>query len=103
MEPEAGSQVVMTEPSTASLAEAAEGDGGTVGGGGLLGDAGGYVHCRAGGVLDVTVKELSPMLPAASLAEQVTVVVPSGKTVPDALLQVTSRGPSTSSSAVTAA
>ena len=29
------------------------------------------------------------MLPAASLAEQVTLVVPSGNTVPDALLQVT--------------
>ena len=51
----------------------------------------------------VTVKKLSPMLPALSVAEQVTLVSPSGKTVPDALLQVGVRAPSTSSSAVTAA
>ena len=41
------------------------------------------------------------MLPAWSVAEQVTVVVPSGNTVPDALLQVTVKVPSTSSSALT--
>ena len=47
-------------------------------------------HGHRGAVVSctVTVKELSPMLPAVSVAEQVTVVVPSGKTVPDALLQV---------------
>ncbi len=37
------------------------------------------------------------MLPALSVAEQVTLVVPSGKTVPDALLQVGVSVPSTSS------
>jgi hypothetical protein len=44
---------------------------------------------------------MSPLLPALSLAEQVTVVVPIGKTVPDALLEVAVSVPSTSSDAVT--
>jgi len=49
----------------------------------------------------VTVKELSPLLPALSDAEHVTVVVPSGNTDPDSVVQVAVTGPSTSSSAVT--
>ena len=58
---------------------------------------------RLGAVVSstVTVKVLSPLLPALSVAEQVTVVVPIGNTVPDALLQVAVSGPSTSSVAVT--
>ena len=58
---------------------------------------------RLGAVVSttVTVKVLSPRLPALSLAEQVIVVVPSGNTVPDALSQDAVSGPSTSSEAVT--
>ena len=58
---------------------------------------------RLGAVVSctVTVKVLSPLLPALSVAEQVTVVAPMGNTVPDALLQVAVSGPSTSSLAVT--
>lgn len=39
--------------------------------------------------LTVTVNEQEPLLPAASVAEQVTVVVPFGKVEPDAGEQVT--------------
>ena len=49
----------------------------------------------------VTVKEQLPELPAVSLAEQLTVVVPSEKLEPDGGVQVTVRAPSQMSLAVT--
>src|SRR5919201_2978633 len=51
----------------------------------------------------VTVKVSVPRLPALSVAVQVTVVVPSGKTLPDALSQPAATAPSTRSEAVGAA
>ncbi len=46
------------------------------------------------------VKVAEPVLPAASVALQVTVVMPSGKVLPDAGVQVTGRAPLTKSDAV---
>jgi hypothetical protein len=43
--------------------------------------------------LTVTVKEQAPVLPLASVAEQITGVVPVAKTVPEAGLQVTALTP----------
>ncbi len=48
----------------------------------------------------VTVKVADPVLPAVSVAEQVTVVVPSGKVLPDAGVQTGVIEPSTVSVAV---
>src|SRR5437899_11473728 len=48
----------------------------------------------------VTVKELMPVFPLPSLAEQVTVVVPSAKLLPEAGLQLTETGPAQTSLAV---
>jgi hypothetical protein len=52
-----------------------------------------------GGVesVTVTVKEAEPVLPCASIAVQVTVVVPSGNVEPLAGVQVTDTTPSTMS------
>ena len=55
---------------------------------------GGVVSCT------VTVKLLAPVLPAASVAEQFTVVTPSAKTPPEAGVQFTATLPSTMSLAV---
>jgi hypothetical protein len=49
----------------------------------------------------VTVNEAAPVLPRASVAVQLTVVVPSGKTAPLAGAHVTATLPSTASLAVT--
>ena len=59
--------------------------------------------CTSGAVVSttLTVKELVPLLPAASVAVQVTVVVPSGKTVSEACEQLGFSGPSTMSVALT--
>src|SRR5258708_16548699 len=56
----------------------------------------------AGGVVSrtVTVSDPDPTLPCVSVDWQFTVVVPSAKIVPDAGVQVTSRPPSTASTAV---
>src|SRR6266704_2603174 len=48
----------------------------------------------------VTVKELMPVFPLPSLAEQVTVVVPSAKLLPEAGLQLTETGPAHTSLAL---
>src|SRR5262245_7479814 len=55
-----------------------------------------------GGVVSttVTVKEPVAMLPWPSSAEQLTVVVPSGKLAPEAGLQTTVRGPTQASMAL---
>lgn len=48
----------------------------------------------------VNVAFAAPVLPALSVAVQVTVVVPSGKSEPEAGVQLTGSGPSTASVAV---
>jgi hypothetical protein len=48
----------------------------------------------------VTVKERLALLPAASLVEQLTVVTPAGKAVPEGGLHTGARGPSQLSIAV---
>src|SRR5438876_85885 len=55
-----------------------------------------------GGVVSttVTVKEFIPVLPLPSLAEQVTVVAPSGKLLPETGVQVTGTDPAQTSSAL---
>src|SRR5262249_50692974 len=53
------------------------------------------------GVKAVTAKLPVPRLPCASVEEQLTVVVPTGKVLPDAGTQVTGVDPSTSSTAET--
>ena len=59
-------------------------------------------RCNVGGVVSrmVTVEEAEPILPAASVAAQVTVVVPNGKIEPDAGEQVGDNDPLTVSTAV---
>ena len=56
----------------------------------------------SGGVVSttVTLKEAWPVLPAASVAEQVTVVSPKGKVSPEVASQVGVMAPSTSSLAL---
>jgi len=58
--------------------------------------------CKVGGVVSTTVTVKLPVdvLPAESVAEQVTVVVPRGKIDPDAREQVTGSVPSTLSVAL---
>ena len=60
----------------------------------------GTVTTGGGGVDDGDVKLALPVLPAASVALQVTVVAPRGKVLPEAGLQVGVRAPSTSSVAL---
>ena len=57
---------------------------------------------RSGGVVSCTVivKVSVAVLPALSVAVHVTVVIPSGKVLPDGRLQVGVMGPSTASLAV---
>jgi hypothetical protein len=59
--------------------------------------------CTSGAVVSttVTVNVLVPLLFAASIAEQVTVVVPSANTVSEAFEQLGFNGPSTTSDALT--
>src|ERR687894_271249 len=102
VEPEAGSHVTGTEPSTASVAvtaayvtsapcglvaSAAGGADGSV-------NSGFVVSCT------MTLNEPVPVFPAASVAEQLTVVVPSGNVEPEAGSHVTGTEPSTASVAV---
>src|SRR5260370_15538104 len=60
--------------------------------------------CKVGGVVSTTVTVKLPVdvLPTLSVAEQVTVVVPSGKIEPEGGEQVTGSVPSTTSVAVAA-
>jgi hypothetical protein len=99
VDPEAGLHVTGRGPSIASLADAENVTAApaalvaTV----LIGPG----TVTVGGWLSETVtwKVALPVLPAASLAEQVTVVAPIGNIDPDAGLHVTGRGPSTASDA----
>jgi hypothetical protein len=50
----------------------------------------------------VTVNDAEPVFPVVSVAEHVTVVVPSGNVLPEAGAQVAGKGPSTASTAVAA-
>ena len=70
---------------TASVAVNAKSDGG------LLGLAGADVIVTTGAMVSctVTVNDPAPVLPAVSVAEHATVVVPSGKVAPDAGAHVT--------------
>ena len=89
LEPEAGVQEAGKLPSHASVAVALLNDTGVP-----PGPVQGVVmfpgQLSAGGVLSVTltVKLQVPMLPLPSVAEQVTVVLPSGKAKPEAGAQV---------------
>src|SRR5918993_5935581 len=101
VEPEAGSHVTSTSPSTASVAvavyvisapcglvaSAAGGADGSV-------NSGGMVSCT------LTVNEPVASFPAASVAEQLTVVVPNANIEPQVRSHVTSTSPSTASVAV---
>ena len=97
VEPEAGEQVAATEPSTISVAEAEK----------LATAPEGPVASRiilagtvtVGGVVSTTdtLKLALPVFPDASVAEQLTVVVPRAKVEPEAGEQVAARGPSTRS------
>jgi len=92
--PEAGEQVTSTDPAQASLALALKV---TVAWplpvhSAVIGE--GTVTVGATVSWTVTLKEFMPVLPLVSVAEQVTVVVPSAKLVPEAGLQVTETGPS---------
>ena len=101
VEPEAGVQVTVREPSTRSVAVAVNVA--------TLPDAliaskvilAGSVSVGAVVSLTVTVKDADPVLPAASVAEQFTVLVVIGNVEPEAGVHVTGTGPSTLSVAVT--
>ena len=98
--PEAGKQTGETEPSTRSVADAAQVALAP------LGPVASFVMfvgtVNAGGVVSCTVtsKRVLPALPATSRAEQVTCVVPSANVLPDKGEQVTLTLPSTASFAV---
>jgi len=100
VEPDAGEQVTGSGPSTLSVAVAPKV---TMAPAGPVACAVmGFGTCNAGGVVSTTVTVKLPLavLPAESVAEQVTVVVPRGKIDPDAREQVTGSGPSTLSVAL---
>jgi hypothetical protein len=102
VEPEAGVQVTGTEPSTASVAEAVN----------VTTAPLELVACtvifdgsvKVGGVLSttVTVKLPDALLPALSVAEQETVVVPSGNVEPDPGVQENVLRPDSESEALAA-
>jgi hypothetical protein len=95
--PLGGSQVGASVPSTVSLAEAVKV---TTAPAGLVAKTlivAGTVS--AGGVVSttMTMRNSEPVLPAVSVAVQVTVVVPNGKTAPDGGAQLGVSVPSTAS------
>src|SRR5262249_46294563 len=82
--PEDGMHVTAKDPSTRSVADTANG---TVAPAALVATAvtaSGTVTCGGGGSGTVTVNVCCALLPAASWAPQVTVVVPTGKNEPEA-------------------
>jgi hypothetical protein len=97
VEPDGGLQVTGREPSTRSLAEAANVTTLPVGPVASAVMFAGSVSTA--GVVSCTLLEklALPVLPRLSVDEQVTVVVPMGKVEPDGGLQVTGREPSTKS------
>jgi hypothetical protein len=84
IEPEAGLQLTMTEPSTASNADAVNVTLAPAGSVGFATMSAG--RFRTGGVLSstITAKVPAATLPALSVAEQETVVVPNGNVEPEA-------------------
>jgi uncharacterized protein YhbP (UPF0306 family) len=95
--PLAGVQVTARGPSTPSLAVAVKLNTAPVG---LLASIVAFAGTVTTGPtvsVTVTVKEAAPLLPLVSVAVQPTVVGPSGKVEPLAGVQVTTRGPSTTS------
>ena len=86
---------------TARVLGSTEGDG-PAGTGEAGGGAGGSGAGEGGAVVSVTLtlKEPEAVLPAASLAVQVTTVVPRAKTLPEAGVHETATDPSTASFAV---
>jgi hypothetical protein len=102
VEPEAGVQLTVREPSTRSVAVAVND---TTLPAALVASTvmfGGSVNVGAVVSLTVTVNDAVPVLPAESVAEQFTVVVVIGKVEPEDGVQTAAIGPSTSSVAVTA-
>jgi len=102
VEPEAGLQVGASDPETASLAVATKLTTAPAALGACTVIALGTV--TTGGVVSRTVTANDPetVTPLLLVAVQLTVVEPSGKSVPDAGAQVGTRGPSMGSLAVTA-
>ena len=99
VEPDGGEQVVVRAPLTASKAEAAKV---TTAPAELVASTvmfDGTVTTGAVVSTTVTVNVLLPVLPAASVAEQVTVVLPIAKVEPDTGKQVVVRAPLTASKA----
>jgi hypothetical protein len=99
VEPEAGVQVTVTEPSTRSVAEA---ENFTTAPLELV--AGAVISagsCNFGGVLSttVTLNEAEAVFPALSVTEHDTVVEPNANVEPDEGVQVGANGPSTRSEA----
>src|SRR5215208_1885234 len=105
VEPEAGVHSGVTEPSTKSVAVAAAAAYVTVAPCGLVASAAGGADgsVNFGGVVSctMTLNEPSALFPDASVAVQLTVVVPNGNVEPEAGSHVTSTGPSTASLADT--
>lgn len=100
VEPDAGEQVTETEPSTMSVAVAEKV---TVAPDGPVASTVIFAGTvTVGGVVSrtVTVKDALPVLPAASVAEQFTVVVPNGNVLPEGGTQVGVIAPSTMSEAL---
>ena len=95
--PEAWSQEAANSPSTASLAEAEKSTLAPVGPVASAVRSPGRTSTGAEVSLTATSKVPDVRLPAASTAEQVTVVVPSPKTSPEAWSQETGTSPSTAS------
>ena len=100
VEPEAGVQITVREPSTKSVAEATKL---TIAPDALEASTvilDGSVSLGAVMSLTVTVNEAVPVLPAESVAEQLTVVVDIGNVEPEAGVQVGVKAPSMLSVAV---
>ncbi len=95
-----GSQVTGVDPSTRSVAVASNSGSAPAGRSASTSRSSGTSMTGPVVSTTVTVKVLSPVLPASSVAEQVTVFAPSGKVLPDPGEQVVATFPSTASVAV---
>ena len=98
--PDAGVQTGVIEPSTVSVAVAVNVTTAPLGPVASAVISAGTVTTGAVVSTTVTVKSADPVLPAVSVAEQVTVVGPSAKVLPDAGVQTGVIEPSTVSVAV---
>jgi hypothetical protein len=97
--PLAGMHVTSTAPSTLSVADVVKLNAAPVAPVASTVAFAGTVTTGPVVSVTVTVKEAVPLLPRASVEEQLTVVVPSGKVAPLAGVQVTATAPSTKSAA----